>query len=160
MLSTVPDAAADSRTPSELLVAAADRIRDRAAAAAPGPWVAVESDHHTSHDDKYDEDGYFVESTSETVALGAYVASATGANIGQGCSDCMEGTIGKGNAEWIALLSPAVAPALERLLRDAAKDWDARARIFTAQSMQEEQNGRRFGGTLALAQAILSEPRP
>lgn len=81
----------------------------------------MDSDHHTSHDNTYDEDGYFVGSTSETIALGGYVQSAPGSKIGAGCSYCMQGNIGPANARWIAALSPAIAEPIERWLRDAAE---------------------------------------
>jgi hypothetical protein len=61
------------------------------------------------------------------------------------------------NARWIAALSPAVAPALERILRDAAKDFDVRSRIFTAESMTEALASRRFAGALDLARSVCPE---
>lgn len=93
-------------TPSDLLSAAADRVRDLAAAASPGPWQ---------------DNGY-----------GMLVAPEVdwrerGYDVAAGCQD--------GNRGWIAALSPAVAPALEEWLRATAKAvfvWEELDRPFTA----------------------------
>lgn len=97
-------------TPSELLTAAADRVRDLAAAAMPGPWTAVLTDHIREH----------IDDPEPTLALGAYVAGPENRKTGEGCSYCMRGNISPGTAEWIAALSPAIAAPLEAILRDTA----------------------------------------
>lgn len=114
-------------TPSELLTAAADRVRDLAAHFATYYGTDPVDKAHKRFDGPIEEWVYW--------------------NVER-----------DGNADarrWIAAMSPAIAPALERLLRDAAKDWDVRARIFTAESMEEAKESRRFAGALALAGAIL-----
>jgi hypothetical protein len=60
-------------------------------------------------------------------------------------------------ARWIALMSPAVADAQELILRNAAKDYDVQARIFTPEAMAQKLTERRFAGPLALARAVLGE---
>jgi hypothetical protein len=81
-------------SPSDLLVAAADRIRDLAAAATPGVWIA---------------DRHYVDSMPEpdVRALVCVVKSDSKA------SD---------DAQWVAALSPAVAPTIEKWLRDVARE--------------------------------------
>jgi hypothetical protein len=59
------------------------------------------------------------------------------------------------DARWIAALSPALAPMIEQVLRDTAKEYDVQARIFTPEGMAVKVKGRRFAGPLALAEAIL-----
>lgn len=76
--------------PSDLLLAAADRIRDLAAATTPGQWGIGEG-------------GKYVWVASDHLpVVGAALASGSTAE-----PDCA----------WIAALSPAVAPHLEAILR-------------------------------------------
>ena len=117
-------------TPGELLAAAADRIRDLAAAADKGPWLGPSVRANYTAD-------------NVTAASGRIVAHHTG-----------------DSTRWIAALSPAVAPALERLFRDAAKDWEIRVRVYTPEAMREAQDSRRFGGALAFARAVVGEGGP
>lgn len=86
---------ADTRTPSAILSAAADLIRDTAAAATPGPWETIG-----------DTGGLWREATPERSLRTSpgYLGSMDAAE----------------NARWIALLSPDKAPLLETLLRLAA----------------------------------------
>ncbi len=79
-------------TPSELLTAAADRIRDLAAAASTDePWT-------------YGGYGDF----------GPYIAGLPSA------PEFEDNEQGRADLAWVAALSPAVAPALEAILRQAA----------------------------------------
>lgn len=117
-------------TPSELLVRAADLVRDTAAAATEGQWSVVAMRDHT------------------------YSLWSTGTSF-TGEDEEVANAPMETDAAWIALASPAVAPAWEQLLRDAAKDWDVRARIFSPEAMRELATSRRFAGLLALARAVL-----
>lgn len=119
-------------TPSEILQAAADRIRDLAAAVTPGPWETIAS-----------SGGIWREASAERA-----VRTSPGYLGGMNAAE---------DARWIAALSPAVAPALERLLRDAAKDWGLRAPALVEAGLTLEQNSRRFSGALALARALCPE---
>jgi len=80
-------------TPSELLLAAADRIRDLAAAASPGLWLV---------------DRHYVDAMP---ALYERTLVCIAKSDGRAERD----------AAWIAALSPAVAPHLEAWLRWCAK---------------------------------------
>jgi hypothetical protein len=114
-----------------VLLAAADRIRDLAAETTPGQW---------SHE-------YGVVQEDESVT---YAVEAAG-----------EHWVGElrtaGDATWVAALSPAVAPTLELILRDAASDYEVRSRIFTPESMEQASASRRFAGPLALARLLVGE---
>lgn len=80
--------------PSDLLSRAADLIRDVAASAFPGPWSNGERCVWAVGD-----------------VLDAVIDDGPEGN---------GGTIDEETARWIALLNPAVAPALERALRHEA----------------------------------------
>jgi hypothetical protein len=94
-------------TPSEILNAAADRIRDLAAEATGGPW---------KH-----EFGVTQEDGSVNYAVDVAGDKAI-AGVGEAWSAA--------DAVWVAALSPAVAPHLESILRERAdvlrwaKSWD------------------------------------
>lgn len=94
-------------TPSEILNRAAGRIRDLASAATPPPWTVRDSDseRYIDGDDR------------------RWLRSADDARpVGEACGCCSVGTIDERTADWIAALSPAVAPHLEAWLRSAADD--------------------------------------
>jgi hypothetical protein len=114
----------------------------------------VDADHYTSHDVEYDDDGFLASSTSETTSLGAYVQAESGAKIGSGCSDCMEGTILHGDARWIAALSPAVAVPLEATLRAAAHDVEVSSMVLNSVQFKAALADR-FAPALDLARAVL-----
>lgn len=89
-------------TPSELLTQAADLIRDTAAAV--GDEASRQWEQGSS---RFSPDGF-----SHTWPQDAIWD-------GHGC--CLTGGLADADARWIALLNPAVAPALEAWLRAAAK---------------------------------------
>lgn len=92
-------------TPSETLTKAADLIRDLAAKATDGPW--------TFDDSTVDVDGEVYEQGGHVVAIARY---------GTGAGDLAEQD---GNGRWIAALSPALSPMIEKWLRETAADVDA-----------------------------------
>lgn len=90
-------------SPSDLLQAAADRIRDLAAAATkPRPnghgWSVLSED-----------DGW-VPGTPTVVSCAGY-----------GGEDLVAADVAVEDGRWIAALSPAVAPELERWMRETSK---------------------------------------
>jgi hypothetical protein len=85
--------------PSDLLVVAADRIRDLAAAATPGPWQLRSL---TDEDTTYSHTSW-------------WVADADGGSVAS-----MDHINEAADAAWVAALSPAVALHLEAWLRHAA----------------------------------------
>jgi hypothetical protein len=93
-------------TPSELLAAAADRIRDLAAAAQPGPWRSFPSP---------DMPGETVVHAVTDRAGEPHPHRALTAH-GLLCAEA--------DAAWVAALSPAVAPTAEAILRAAAAEYD------------------------------------
>lgn len=109
---------ADTRTPSAILSAAADLIRDTASAAKDGPW--------RNHDTWLDAGRY-----TATVLAGEGNKTKLVAWLPSFESDPADGD-GQfrkawDTARWIALLSPAVAPHIEAWLRCAAEmcnEWD------------------------------------
>lgn len=110
-------------TPSELLTRAADLIRDAAAAATDGPWF--------THDAHLNEGGH-----TATVLSGVYPEGQLRAWLPTWSHEPWDETRNVWNdAKWIALLSPAVAPWLERMLRHRAEvivwaeSWDQVADI-------------------------------
>lgn len=129
-------------SPASILQAAADRIRDLAAAATTGRWDAQHS---------LDGDGWYPSSWVE-----ATVVRANGSQSGFVLAE-FETEQRAGDAAWVAALSPAVAPALERLLRDAAKDWDVRTRVYTPEALEQHLASRRFAGAIALARLLCPE---
>jgi hypothetical protein len=126
-------------SPSSILSRAADLIRDTAAAASPGVWSATDltDDGHPGvwwvDCDHTDDEGR----TMSTIA------------------DCDRG--GGPDARWIALMSPAVAPMIEQLLRSAAATCDRAAREgWTAEEMREHADDD-MRASFALARAVLGE---
>jgi hypothetical protein len=93
-------------TPSELLVAAADRIRDLAAKASPGVWAAKNLTEH-GH-----PGAWWVEVRHEDDETTSWSTVADLSNINSGA-----------DARWIAALSPAVAPALIGWLQESSGKW-------------------------------------
>jgi hypothetical protein len=94
-----------SATPSELLTAAADRIRDWAEGATPGPW-ANGSDQTVV--------------TILPTGLTRYLPPQRwGLKVASKVDDV--------DRAWITALSPAVAPHVEAWLRMAAEDYRRRA---------------------------------
>lgn len=96
-------------SPSDLLVAAADRVRDLAAQATPGPWR-----QHDTH-----------------LTMGGHTATVM---CGEGNDVALVAWLPTWNhepwdnsrlpfttARWIAALSPEVAPHLETILREYAR---------------------------------------
>jgi len=98
-------------TPSETLTAAADLIRDRAAETTKGKWEIG-----------YDHSG---RTASEIFRMDPEYPDDPDYSVGLGYFD------NPADNTWAALLSPAVAPHLEAILRDGAylvawsKSWDA-----------------------------------
>jgi hypothetical protein len=92
-------------TPAEILLAAADRVRDLAAAATPGPW-ANGSDRS-------------IVSVLPKGLTRFLPPQRWGLKVASKVDDV--------DREWIAALSPAVAPHLEAWLRLAAEDYARRA---------------------------------
>lgn len=129
-------------SPSSILSRAAALIRDTAAKVTPAPWNAGSVDEETGRFfGLYGDFGWTVHGPSGTAEL---------EDTERGLADC----------RWIALMSPAVAPALERILRDAAKSFDVESKIFTPEGMAKKVTERRFAGPLALARAVLGEVMP
>lgn len=96
-------------TPSELLTGAADLIRDTAAKATPGPWF--------THDTHLNRGGH-----AATVLSGTYPEGQLRAWLPTWSHEPWDETRNAWNdARWIALLSPAVAPHLERWLTEVWK---------------------------------------
>lgn len=90
-------------SPSDLLSAAADRVRDLAAQATKGPWFAFED------------------------AVGMSVASST-----TYAPRVVAGKAGQPDAAWVAAMSPEVAPHVEAWLRTAVIHYraaDRKARL-------------------------------
>lgn len=123
-------------SPSSLLVAAADRLRDRAAGASSGAWTATDLSRHGPG-----MSGWNVEHPASDGDGTSPVASVTSLSA-------------EADARWIAALSPAVGPALEQILRDAARQYDVESHIFTPEGMAEKVKERRFAGALALARVL------
>lgn len=116
-------------TPSELLVAAADRIRDLAVAAQPGPWRSFPSP----------------DMPGETVVHA--VTDTTGEPHPHRALTAHGLLCAEADAAWVAALSPAVAPALEAWLRSTAKAvfvWEELDRPFTA----AEEDAVRFAAAV------------
>lgn len=114
-------------TPASTLSRAADLIRDTAAAATPGPWAV--------DDPAYVETIYAEDGTS-VVAGGRWGGEASVFND-------------SADARWIALMSPAVAPAIEALLREYARCADE-----LDYAVDRSPDG---AAALALARAVLGE---
>lgn len=89
-------------TPSELLSAAADRVRDLAAAATPGPWA------EPYYDDNPGDEGWWVHNGREGMREHAV------------CVTFALNPRDEADTRWIAALSPAIAEPLEALFRAAA----------------------------------------
>jgi hypothetical protein len=132
-------------TPSEVLLAAADHIRDLAAAATAGVWTAtdltahghkgvwwVESEHH-------DSDG---------------TMHGTVADLNYGESD----------ARWIAALSPAIADDLAAVLRQVAAESDLRIAAWRSRPRPDGEVDRlieqEYGAALRLSARVLGKEKP
>lgn len=109
---------ADTKTPSALLLAAADRIKDLAAAATPGPWF--------THDTHLNAGGH-----TATVLSGTYPEGQLRAWLPTWSHKPWDEARNVWNdARWIAALSPAVGPDLSALLYALeGRDYDA-ARVI------------------------------
>ena len=115
-------------TPSEILNAAADRIRDLAAAADPGPWTNLEG-----------TTGFWTMPSPERSRrhLRGYIGMAEA----------------KETARWIALMSPAVAPHLEQALRNEAEQYHQ----LTVAGLVDDPQHAPDPSLLDLARAVLGE---
>lgn len=102
-------------TPSAILSRAADLIRDTAAAATEGPW---ESDRQFSHANVV----YAKRDLIDSVGVAGRRLDLPPVFTGQIASRARSQF--EADARWIALMSPAVAPAIEGWLRHAAEMWD------------------------------------
>jgi hypothetical protein len=123
-------------TPSSILVAAADRIRDLAAATTHGQWAAG----HLLDAEDYGGNAW-VESE---------VQHANGAESSFTVAE-FETDQGIGDARWVAALSPAVAPHLEAWLR-----WCAKSVQVTVEDMGWPANGQE-AAALRFAMALCPE---
>lgn len=123
--------------PSALLLAAADRVRDLAAAATPGQW-------------EVDEGSGRVELVLRSPSADVVVVHRFSPH---------PDSLNRADARWIAALSPALAEPLEAMLRRAASDlvvfvaaWESTPRADGAVERLVEQQ---FGGALGVAKTIL-----
>jgi hypothetical protein len=115
-------------SPSSVLLAAADRIRDLAAKAQPGPWGWTDYGDNAAFGRDQPADGTPV----GTIAV-VWKNELTPTPAA--------------DAAWIAALSPALAPALEALFREYAR---------CAQSLDYDLNAAHDGrAMLDLARVIL-----
>lgn len=133
-------------TPSETLTRAADLIRDTAAAAEPGPWGSTSDDNVT----------WFGRNDPET---GQPLTTIAGLYHGKRAA----------TGRWIALMSPAVAPAIESILREAAESAARHVPVWQDSSVDglpapkrtaaevSELVEHHYGAALALARAVLGE---
>lgn len=115
-------------TPSVILVAAADRIRDLAAKATPGQWGVGEGGKYV-----------WVAEDRMPIACSALVSAPSAG------PDC----------EWIAALSPAVAPMIETTLRAAAATCAQAAREGWSDAEMRAEADDAMKAAFALADAIL-----
>lgn len=136
--------------PSAILTRAADLIRDRADAATPGPWSTVR---------RVDGNGNLRQ------------ADFTRPPVAEGCAPQTRAVRPHETPdyEWIALMSPAVAPAIESILREAAESAAHHVPIWQDSSMDGLPAPKRtaaevaelvehhYGPALALARAVLGE---
>lgn len=118
-------------TPSELLTAAADRVRDLAAQAQPGPWGSWPSPDMPGEVVVHRRNPRTDRPDPHRVATVHGLLCA------------------EEDARWIAALSPAVAPYMERWLRRAARAWPRPDRL-----------GASDFDALHLAKLILGEDQP
>lgn len=118
-------------SPSAILSRAADLIRDTAAAADDGPWIVY-------------RDGWCILSQPDRDDR------ATWRTV------CSEGFTPE-NGRWIALLSPAVAPAMADLLQQMTGMW----RLYEDRPLPRREIEQRVGSAavaaLALAERITGE---
>lgn len=147
-------------TPSALLTAAADRLRDLAASATPGPW--------RQHDTYLDVGGYTATVLSGEPGKGGFHnLRAWLPTMSQEPWD--ETRNAWADARWIAALSPAVSPALERWLRETAVSLDRHEpkwrdpTAFTELCIPRRSDDEvaaliehHYGAALALARVVLS----
>ncbi len=130
-------------SPSETLLAAADRVRDLAAAATPGPWEQGER---------------------------CVWEGNIGVPVVADCEKGEGGVLHEHDARWIAALSPALAPMIERWLRESAESLARHEPAWRDQpDVYDEPIVRRtpaevdalvehhFGAALGFARAILGE---
>lgn len=127
-------------TPSELLTQAADLVRDTAGKATPGPWQACEP--WTS--------GVDYPATVQTVTTAGFPNTSVAGWAVHTEDGGFDGGLAPVNAKWIALLNPAVAPALEAILREQAE----------LHRVMAERGDPLYAGesVLALAKALLGAP--
>ena len=116
-------------TPSEVLVRAADLIRDTAAAATDAPWA--------------------------TVAMRDHSFSVWSSNTSfEGEDEEVANSPIEPDARWIALMSPAVAGPIEQVFR-AMVPAAEQAEAIPRESARVYPKG--FHAVLALARAVLGE---
>ena len=118
-----------SDSPSAILSRAADLIRDTAAAATPGQWEAEE------------QGGERVELVLRSPSADVVVVHRFSPH---------PDSLNRADARWIALMSPAVAPMIEKWLRDTAAYFDEFADYWITIPEQARD-------ALALARAVLGE---
>lgn len=128
-------------TPSARLRAAAEVLRERAGAATPGPWRA--------HDTWLNEGGYagaVLHTPPGGQALLAWVPSFT-ADPGGYRQQVVD-------AQWIALMSPAIAEPMAHMFECCADRWDALDREHRRGGIADHRPS--FGrDMLAIADALL-----
>lgn len=136
-------------SPSQLLSRAADRVRELAAAATPGPWQACEP---WIAGDEYP---VYV----QTVTTEGYPNSDVAGMAVESADDGTHGGVAIGDARWIATMSPAVAPYLEAILRRDASDYELHVAAWKSTPRKDGEVDRlveqQFGAALSLAHAIL-----
>lgn len=129
--------------PSAILNRAADLIRDTAAAATPGPWF--------THDTHLNAGGH-----TATVLSGVYPEGQLRAWLPTWSHEPWDETRNVWNdARWIALMSPAVAPMIEAMLRAAALSWARWEGAGIPLAEQRRQVGKQAVAAVDLAAAIL-----
>jgi hypothetical protein len=121
--------------PAETLRAAAAKVRETGAKATPGPWTAQEV-----------PDEVYVEIMAGTEVAVAHAVCEHPAAPGAAA-----------DAEWIALMSPALAGPLASRLDAAA---DAYELLTTQYGISPEDAVAGVSASLAMARAILGEVTP
>lgn len=116
-----------TESPSGILSRAADLIRDTAAAASPGPWTVEPSDYEWDVSDEVRGDWLHgrVKLSADTTPrkpTSCWIKTQD-QGIGYAYESSHEGSIDLNDGAWIALLNPAVAPALEAWLRNSAREY-------------------------------------
>ncbi len=132
--------ATEAPTPVEsgpdLLRRAAERMRERATAASPGPWETYMTIHAEAWVCEVDRGGF-----------GAVALPATG-----------RPDYGKANSEHVASWHPPVALAVADLLERDAEGWEQLAEVLPPATTEgEEAFIEAFAGSLAVARVYLGE---